>query len=267
MRAYVSDEMLAETSRTTTPLDDAGSSAPGSAGCAERADQERDHGRDGDGGERKPQPPDGRRSPLERGTVAEWDRGRRHRYAPPPAPCSTRSASVVASGGPGSGRDQATPAAVRASSGSPTTREARLAARRRSSASRVADSRRSLTARSRVVDASRPTRIGPRSRRSGAVSTIAPTARRPTPRRRAAPRRARARRDTSDSGRLVWAPERRLGRLDRRGGHARPHCDLDAGRDGDLAARRDAGPRQRDGCSALPLEAGGGRGTRSSPSR
>ena len=49
--------------------------------------------------------------PLERGTVAEWDRGRRHRYAPPPAACSTRSASVVASGGPGSGRDQATPAA------------------------------------------------------------------------------------------------------------------------------------------------------------
>src|SRR6187399_2372831 len=32
MRAYVSEEMLAETSSTTTPLDDGGSNAPGSAG-------------------------------------------------------------------------------------------------------------------------------------------------------------------------------------------------------------------------------------------
>src|SRR3954470_14023371 len=33
MRAYVSEEMLAETSRTTTPLDDAGSSDAAFAGC------------------------------------------------------------------------------------------------------------------------------------------------------------------------------------------------------------------------------------------
>ena len=95
IRAYVSEEMLAETSRTTMPLDDAGigDSVPGcrrSAARRARAQRRR-------GSWPRPIARGGRpvRS-LEGGRVAEGDR---HLLAHSrlPAACSTRSASAVTS--------------------------------------------------------------------------------------------------------------------------------------------------------------------------
>ena len=174
--------------------------APPVAGTSH--DQERDRGRDRDRGERQPQPTDGvaRRSNAAR--VAEWDRGRPTPLRPSAAACSTRSASVVASGGPGSGRDQATPAAVARQLG--LADDARGQARRAPAVVGVACRRLAQEPDGALALGRRrsPDAASARVARSGAVSTIAPAARRPMPRSASSARGARGRdADTSDSGR------------------------------------------------------------------
>ena len=168
-------------------------------------------------GAREAEPPDERRPPLE---------GRTRRRAGsrsttlvtllPPEACSTRSASVVASGGPGSGRDQATPAAVRGQLG--LADDARGQARGAPAVGCVA--RRRLAqqpdgALARIgIDGSPP--------RAAATAAAAPSARARRRRREPRPSSARSavaarRRDAvaSAPGRLVGTPERRRRRPSR----------------------------------------------------
>ncbi len=234
------------------PAGRCGQQRPGLRRLAERADQERDHGRDRNGGAGEPQPPDGGRSPFERGTVAERDRGRAtplRSSAGAHARRGRRASSHRAARARGATRrcpPRSAPARAHA-----TTREARLAARRRSSASRVADSRRSLTARSRSSTRSGSTRTGPlapqRSREHDRADGEEADAEDSEQRRG-----GRGRNAVRRTGKALRATERGLGRLDGRGGHARAHRDLDPRRDGNLAAGEDAGARQRDGCSPRP---------------
>ena len=181
MRAYVSDEMLAETSRTTTPLDDAGSSDPVSAGCRNELTRKRPRPRSrrAASASRSRRTRAARRSnaaaspsgievddtarPVRRRLARHGRRASSHREA------RARGATTRR-------RRQS-----RASSGSPTTRDARLAARRRSPASRAADSRRSLTARSALIGVDDAAPIDPRPAQRGREHGCA-DARRPTPR-------------------------------------------------------------------------------------
>ena len=228
MRAYVSDEMLAETSRTTTPLDDAGSSDPASAGCRNELTRNATKAAIATPGERKPEPPDESCSPLERGTRRRVGSRSTTRYARPPAACSTRSASVVASGGPGSAattrrRRQSAPAPARrrpATPGSPHAGGRRhLALRTRAGASRHAGAgRRRRRGADRPATGVAGPRARPRRRRGG--------------RRRGAPavRRDPGRDAVRRVGQGRRAPERRVRRLDRRCGYARLHRHPDEGR-------------------------------------
>ena len=183
MRAYVSDEMLAETSRTTTPLDDAGSGDPASAGCRNEPTRNATMAATATAGERKPEPPHEGCSPLERGTVAEWDRGRPTSLRPSAGGMLDTVGERRRVGRPGL-RSRPRDAGGRASQLG-LADDPRGQARRPPAVGGVARCRLAQepdgalgAGRRRIARRA----IGPRSPSSGAASTIAPAARRPTPR-------------------------------------------------------------------------------------
>ena len=131
IRAYVSEEMLAETSSTTIPLDDGWQHEVDVGPRAQRRDERDDHQRTIAATTTSARDPRYGRPPLERGRVTERDPGRA-RSGDVLLVRSIRSASTAAPRPSGSTRDHAMRSASSASPRSVTTRDARLAARRRS---------------------------------------------------------------------------------------------------------------------------------------